>query len=65
MTRLTLHIMSPGQPRLTFETLNINTALSVIDINLRVGRAEIWDDQRCLARLRRCGHGAQRVWQVE
>ncbi|MBO6525655.1 hypothetical protein [Erythrobacter sp.] len=46
------------------ETLDIATALTIADINVGRGDAEIWDGEQCLARLSKHGGVHATFWRV-
>lgn len=46
------------------EALDIATALTIADINVRQGTAEIWNGKHCLARLVKRGGGGTTYWEL-
>ncbi|WP_370032706.1 hypothetical protein [Qipengyuania mesophila] len=67
MRRLRISIHSHNVERsedFTIEALDIATALTVAEINVAEGDAEIWDGGHCLARLSKHGEGQAVFWRV-
>ena len=57
---------SPDHESETFalEALDIATALTVVEINLSDGDAEIWEGEHRLARLAKLGEAGTTYWRV-
>lgn len=61
--KVNIHTQGEG-PDLEFETASIATALTIAEINLVRGRAEICHGNRVIARLTRRGDHPSVFWEV-
>ena len=67
MDRYSLHIAptaATGGTPMTFDVPDLRTALIVTDIVMASGVAEVWQNERRLASLRRTSGERLPVWQV-
>lgn len=67
MSRIHLSIeqrSSIGDDPMIVEALDVHTALTIADINLRKGSAELWDGERRLGRLIKHGGDHATFWEI-
>lgn len=64
MQPVKLTITPDGGDTIEIETLDIVTALTVTDINVGHGTAEIREGEQLVARLRKRGNEAAPYWEV-
>lgn len=67
MSRLRVAIQGSPDTRdetIAFEALDMATALTIADINLSDGSAEIWQGEHRLARLAKLGEARTTYWRV-
>lgn len=67
MGRLRVWLREKGhdiKDAVTLEALDMATALTVVEINLDHGQAEIWDGNHRLARLNRLGRSGTTFWRI-
>lgn len=65
MLRYSLRIEQAHSENIELEAPDIISALAIIDINACTQGAEIWQGERRIARLLRCGENAAPFWRVE
>ena len=65
MAHFSLRIHHRNGSPIRLQAVDVNAALAILDINLSDGAAEIWDGERHLARLRRCGDFPTVFWEVD